>query len=91
MNLKDEALERLASLKTDKRKIKEQWVDYLEEVDLVIKPGIKNAKGPLTRMHKRAAYIEEFVDINTRVTYLSLFVLVPLALYGAVVLVGKVF
>ena len=66
-------LDKLAKLAkgNDRERLEEELAAYREEVEHVIKPGIKNAKSvakqkgrnvTLYKLHKRSAYVEEWYD-----------------------------
>ena len=49
--------------------IKEQWNDYMVEVEEVIKPGVEDAEGIGEKLHKLSAYGEEWFDKMPRINW----------------------
>ena len=63
------------ALLTNLRKVQAQMVEYEEEIQYVILPGIKQARGLGRKLHKISAFGEEFVDKMPRLVWYT-------ALYG---------
>jgi len=63
---------------------REQWGDYQVELNTIVYPGIRNARGLSETVHKASAIGEEFFDKCPRIAWYSTIIRV-LVIYPAII------